>query len=235
MSTSQALIAAAPYADRIELCIGLDIGGLTPDYGLMAQAAASGLETHVLIRARAGDFTMNAEDLEAACANIKVVRDLGLKGIVIGAERGGQLDLDPLRVMADAAGHLDLTLHRVIDVVDDPLSALDAAISLGFSRILTSGGAPSAPEGLTGLRQLHDAAAGRIEIMAGGGIRSANLGELIENLPVTSFHASCTASRPLAQRYQSFGFGREQRRFDEDEARAIAQILGRPIRDGRHA
>lgn len=225
VDTAESLAAAAPFADRIELCTGLDIGGLTPDHGLMALAAESGIETHVLIRGRSGDFSMGPDDLAAACANITAVRQLGLHGVVIGVEKSGSLDLDALGRLVAAADGLALTLHRVIDVLDDPLAALETVISLGFHRVLTSGGAAIAPLGVEGLQRLHDAARGRIEIMAGGGIKSSNLPELMGATTITSFHASCSTSSPLDARYTSFGFGSHRRLFDHGEAVRMAQIL----------
>ncbi len=229
VDTAESLAAAAPFADRIELCTGLDIGGLTPDHGLMALAAQSGIETHVLIRGRGGDFAMGPDDLAAACASIAAVRQLGLHGVVIGAEKSGALDLDALGRLVAAADGLVLTLHRVIDIVDDPIAAIEAAVSLGFHRILTSGGAATAPQGAEGLQRLHDAARDRIEIMAGGGIKSSNLSELMAATTITSFHASCSKSIVLDARYTSFGFGSHRRIFDPEEAARLATILQEPF------
>lgn len=225
VDSPDAVAPAAAVADRIELCLGLDIGGLTPDIGMMELAASLGVETHVLIRVRSGDFTMTRDELSVACASIRATRQLGLKGVVIGAERAGALDLEALEMMLAAAAGLDVTLHRVIDVVEDPVAALHHAIDLGIRRVLTSGGARSAPDGMSGLAELHDAADGRIEIMAGSGINSANLPDLLSATPITSFHASCTKTIALAGRHAGLGFGRKMRLFDQGEARRIADLL----------
>lgn len=223
-----AIAASAEFADRIELCSALDIGGITPDIGMMERAASFGVETHVLIRPRSGDFTMDSDDVSTAITSIETVRNIGLKGVVIGAERDGAVDLKALESMARAADGLDITLHRVIDVVDDPIAALEVAIELGFSRILTSGAAPSAVDGMSRLSQLHDIASNRIEIMAGSGINSANLPEIIAGTPITSFHASCSKMSPLDERYAALGFGSARRVFDPLEARKISSVLERP-------
>lgn len=228
VETPAALEACKGLADRIELCAGLDIGGLTPSPGMMALAAASGLETHVLIRNRPGDFTMTAEDLAEATRTIKAVRDHGLAGVVIGAERDGALDLAALDEMARSADGLDITLHRVIDVVDDPVAALGSAIGLGARRVLTSGAAPSAAQGTEGLNALHAAAEGRIEVMAGGGITSTSVATLLKETEITSFHASCSSLGPLDPRYARLGFGKTARSFDQAELRRLAQICKSP-------
>ncbi len=224
--------AAAPFADRIELCSGLDIGGLTPDPGLMEFAARSGIETHVLIRPRSGDFELSDADLQTACASISAVRDYGLSGVVLGAERGGRLDLAALEAMGRAADGLALTLHRVIDVVSDPLVALEDAIALGFTRVLTSGGAVRAVEGVATLNALYQAANARIEVMAGSGINSANLPDLLAQTEISSFHASCSAKAPLSGHHRSLGFGEYKRGFDAAEAGRLVTLLGGSAKDG---
>lgn len=223
-----ALNACAAVADRIELCAGLDIGGLTPCAGLMELAAASGIETHVLIRTGSGDFAMTETDVTVAVASIRAVRQMGLHGVVIGAERDGALDRRALDAMIRAADGLDVTLHRVIDVLDDPIAAMEVAVEYEAKRILTSGGAASAAEGAAGLSQLHEAAAGRIEIMAGAGINSRNIASIIAQTDITSFHASCSAQTDLAQRYIDFGFGQSKRVFDTDELASLVQHLSPP-------
>lgn len=225
VETPAAITASAAFADRIELCSGLDVGGLTPDIGMMECAASVGIETHVLIRPRSGDFVMSPDDITTAIGAIGAVRQLGLKGVVIGAERAGALDRKALEAMVRTADGLDVTLHRVVDVVDDPLAAMKVAVDLGVVRILTSGAARSAADGIVGLNRLHAKAAGRIEIMAGSGINSANLPDILKATQVKSFHASCSQKSAIAARYTGFGFGQTKRVFDPAEAAKIRTIL----------
>ena len=49
--------------DRVELCQNLEQGGLTPSAGLIQMAKDFNLNTHVLIRPRAGGFCYNEEEL----------------------------------------------------------------------------------------------------------------------------------------------------------------------------
>lgn len=223
VDTPDAITAVAGHADRIELCSALDVGGLTPDPGLMAYAVSEGLETHALIRPRSGDFTLSDSDLSTTLTSIHAAHDLGVSGVVIGAERDGALDRAALEQMVQAASGLTLTLHRVIDVVDDPLGALDTAIDLGFHRVLTSGAAKSAAEGITGLNAMFNAASGRIEVMAGSGITSQTLPAIMAQTDITSFHSSCSGHSPLDQRYVAFGFGSTKRFVDKTE---LSKMVG---------
>jgi copper homeostasis protein len=62
-------------------------------------------------------------------------------------------------------------------------------IDAGVSRVLTSGGAPTALEGVDTIARLVDQADGRIIIMAGGGIRGHNVRQVIARSGVTEIHA----------------------------------------------
>src|SRR5690625_138781 len=63
-------------ADRIELCMGLGVGGLTPSIGLIESAVDAARGTgaegfvHALIRPRGGDFVYNEHDLAVATRDI---------------------------------------------------------------------------------------------------------------------------------------------------------------------
>jgi copper homeostasis protein len=167
-----AAVAARP--DRIELCAALALDGLTPGPGLVRMAAGAGVPVMAMIRPRAGDFVFGAEDRTAALADIEHIRSTGLAGVVLGASLpDGRLDLTTLGAFIAESAGLDLTLHRAFDVTPDPFDALEEAVDLGFSRILTSGQARTAPEGAELLARLVEAARGRIAIMAGAGIRAA--------------------------------------------------------------
>ncbi len=179
-------------ADRIELCSALALQGLTPLPGLMAQAARASQPSYAMIRPREGDFVYGARDLDAMKRDIDAVRAAGLAGVVIGANRSsGELDVETLAVLIGHAAGLGMTLHRAFDLVPDFDAALETAIELGFERILTSGGARSAPEGIERLAALVARAAGRISIMAGAGVKPDNVADLIARTGVREVHGSC--------------------------------------------
>lgn len=213
-------MAAAAGADRCELCAALDLGGLTPGPGLLAAARGARLPVHVMIRPRAGSFVASAADMDAMIADVAAVRDAGLAGIVVGvADPSGAPDLASLARLVAAAGPLDVTLHRVIDLAPDPLSAVEAAIRLGLRRILTSGGAPAAPDGAQVIAAMVRQAAGRIEIMAGGGVTPQAAPALLAT-GVDALHASCSGATDA----DAFGFGRT-RRTDPDAISALKRAM----------
>lgn len=181
----------AAGVDRIELCSALDLGGLTPSAGLIAQARGSGVPIYAMIRVRAGNFIYSEAELRAMEAEIAAVRDSGLAGVVFGAiDAAGALDRAALSRLIKASDGLGITLHRAIDELEHPSQAVATAIDLGFERILTSGGAPKADQGADEIAKMIQAADGRIEVMAGSGVNAGNV-PVLSRAGVWSFHASC--------------------------------------------
>ncbi len=214
-------------ADRIELCSALGAGGLTPSRGFMALASKAPIPVHALIRPRAGDFTYSDTEIAVMKADIAAAREAGLAGVVIGATTAtATLDAEVTRRLVRAADGLDLTLHRAIDVVVDMDAALDLAIELGFSRILTSGGARHAEEGIETLARLAGRSAGRISIMPGGGVRPQNAARLLAVPGIRELHASCSEARASEPRLADLGFSTETtRRTDADTVRVLKALM----------
>jgi copper homeostasis protein len=195
----ESLVAAiAGGADRIELCSALEIGGLTPLPGLVAQAASAPVPVYALVRPRSGDFVFSEPDIDAMLRDIDAIRAAGLAGVVIGASRpNGTLDIVVLeRLMQHAAG-LGSTLHRAVDLVPDFAEATEAAVALGVERILTSGGARAALAGLDNIAIAHATARGRVLIMAGSGVHPDNVAAVVASGTVDEIHSSC-AGAPIA-------------------------------------
>ena len=186
--------AARGGAARVELCSALDCGGLTPSAGLIGEALmVPGLRVHVLIRPREGDFVYTPREAEVMLADIVAARELGAHGVAVGAlTADGRIDTGLVRLMAEAAGDMQLTFHRAFDRTANPQEALEQIVELGFHRILTSGCAPSAYEGRDMLRQLRDMAAGRIKILAGAGVNPVNAADIAA--VADELHASARAA-----------------------------------------
>ncbi len=193
-------VALEAGADRVELCSALGLGGLTPSAGLIEAAVAEAREAgrtgfvHVLIRPRGGGFVYDADELALTVADIGFARRAGASGVVVGAlDESGFVARDAVSRFVDAAEELDVTFHRAVDAVPDPLGALDALVALGVRRILTSGGAPRSIDGIGMLRALASRSAGRIEVMAGGGVGVGDIGTIAET-GVDAVHLSARAS-----------------------------------------
>ncbi|MEW1973901.1 MULTISPECIES: copper homeostasis protein CutC [Microbacterium] len=177
-------VAREVGAARVELAQALALGGLTPSPATLelAREAAgeNGPEIHVLIRPRAGGFHYDVDEIALAVRDVEWAIANGADGVVVGAlDASGALDVDAMARLRDAAGEASVTLHRAIDVTADPTVTLERAIDLGLRRVLTSGGASTAIEGVNTLRALVAVADGRIEIMAGSGVVAGSASALV--------------------------------------------------------
>ncbi len=184
-------VAAAVGARRVELCVALGAtGGLTPSAGLVeaavvaAAAAAGGPEVHVLVRSRPGGFVLGGDDLDVQVRDVRAAVAAGAAGVVVGAlTTGGLVDVDAVRALVAAAGGREVTFHRAVDVVTDPLAALDRLAEAGVTRVLTSGGASRSIDGVDRLRAMvahaHGVLGGRVQVMAGGGVRPQDVADLV--------------------------------------------------------
>ena len=142
----------AAGAARVELCECLEVGGLTPSRRFVEQAVSVGLPVNVLVRPRSGSFVFSDEEVRGMLAGIRMCRELGAHGVVIGALRpDGDVDMDNMRLlMAEARGNgterrLSVTFHRAFDCCRDPYPAFEDIVGLGCDRLLTSGHEDTAP------------------------------------------------------------------------------------------
>lgn len=218
--------AIAGGADRVELCAALPVGGLTPSPGLMALAAHAPVPCYPMIRPRSGDFVFSAAEVAVMKADIRAARAAGLPGVVLGASLpDGRLDQAVLADLIAEAHGLDLTLHRAADLCPDAAEAVETAIALGFRRILSSGGARTAAEGIDRLRLMMQTAAGRLTIMPGSGVTLDTLLQL-GTLPLTELHASCAAPLPVGGQALAFGFqSPNDKRTDRARVAALKAAL----------
>jgi copper homeostasis protein len=185
-----ALAAERAGADRIELCDNLGEGGTTPDGELVAAIVQRiRLPVFVLIRPRAGGFVYSENEFDVMIRDIELTRTMGIAGIVTGVlDASGRVNFKRTRSLVKAAGGLPVTFHRAIDSAADLPAALDDAIEAGVSRVLTSGGAPTAREGIDVIAALVLQARERVSIIAGGGIREHNVREVIARTGAHEVH-----------------------------------------------
>ena len=191
--------AMAGGASRIELCSALELGGITPSYGTMAQVMANcNIPVNILVRARGGDFVYTQEEVDVMVEDIKFCKKLGVNGVVIGAlTPEGRVDIPAMKQMIEAAKpELNVTFHRAFDRASHPLESLEEIISLGCDTLLTSGQQEeSAEHGVELLAQLVGQSNGRITIMPGKGVRVENIGYIEKASGASQFHSTARSAR----------------------------------------
>lgn len=178
-------------AHRVELCEALELDGLTPSEAMMESAIGTGIPVQVLIRVREGDFVYNKDEICKMRNDIRLAHKLGAAGVVIGALMpDGSIDEEAIRCMMEEAEGLSVTFHRAFDVCHEPEEALEKIISLGCHRLLTSGQATTAEQGIPMLKKLIEQADGRIIIMPGAGVNPQNASRILEETGAIEIHGS---------------------------------------------
>lgn len=189
---AEALEAQAGGARRVELCEDLSCGGVTPGRENIEETLRSvNIPVNVLIRARGGDFVYDEDEVEEMVRSVRMCRELGVNGVVIGAlGKDGSVDTGTAgRLIAEAKG-LHLTFHRAFDECSDPFKALEDIIALGCDRLLTAGHATNVNDGKEMLKRLNAKADGRIIILAGSGVRPGNIADIEAYAGIKEFHSS---------------------------------------------
>ena len=179
-------------AQRIELCGNPTEGGTTPSYGFIKAAReVTGIQLFPIIRPRGGDFLYSNEEFEIMKSEIKLCKEFGCDGVVIGLlNADGTIDKKRTAALVSLAYPLEVTFHRAFDRVKDMYIALEDVIEAGCGRILTSGLFPTAEQGMGNLQKLVEAANNRIVIMPGSGVRSDNINIIAQKTGASEFHSS---------------------------------------------
>ena len=196
-SVESALAAERDGAGRLELCSDLVAGGTTPSAGTIAECRRRvSIPLYVMIRPRGGNFVYSELEFDVMHRDIAVARQLGADGVVLGLlEKGGTVDAVRTAALVRAARPLDVTFHRAIDVARDPEEALEALVVAGVDRVLTSGRAATARRGARVIASLVRRSAGRIVVLAGGGIEGAHVRSLVRTTGVSEIHLRATDAR----------------------------------------
>lgn len=197
-SFESSLNAQQAGANRIELCVELGVGGITPSFGMVEQVLAHvTIPVFVLIRPRSGHFCYTNSELTLMQSDIKTYKSMGCHGFVSGVlNHDHTVNISAVNYLIDACGSLPFTFHRAFDWTPDPIKALDSLISLGVNRLLTSGQVASALDGLDSLIKFKSYSENRLIIMPGGGVTTENILKFKTN-KFTEIHASASSIREL--------------------------------------
>lgn len=228
--------AHAGGARRVELCSSLEVGGLTPSAGTILGARRSTeIELMVLVRPRRGDFVYSSAELETVRADVRVAKELGADGVVLGClHPDGTIDRERTGELVDAARPLSVTFHRAFDHTRDLAEALEVLVELGVDRVLTSGGAPDVMSGIADLAELVRQASDRIVILAGGGVREHNVRQLVLATSVDEVHASASSWTESAMTHPGPGWGFDGPVAPEKAHRTVQEATVRRLLQAMH-
>lgn len=209
--------------NRVELCSALEIGGLTPNLGLVkACVEADCVEIHAMLRPRGGGFVYNSEELNIMSTNLKSFAEVGVHGVVFGVLNEDNTISEANKQLVELAQsyNIEATFHRAFDVIEDKEKAIKELIEFGFTRVLTSGGALNAIDGLEMISKLHKNYGSEIQILVGSGVNSENAG-IFKNEGIEQLHFTARKARKSDD---AFDFGLEYE-VDINKIKAIKQSL----------
>lgn len=194
-TVNEAIQAADAGADRLELCVNLPAGGLSPPTRLLEEVKlATNVPVVAMIRERSGPFQIPTPDWPTLLHRIESLHLAGADGFVFGAlSADGQVDDAILARVMDAAAEKPVTFHRAFDQAEDLHRALEVLLAAGVTRVLTAGGPGRAWDGRPTLRELVNQGGPRITIMAGGGVRGDHVLDLVSDTGVQQVHARSIA------------------------------------------
>ena len=186
-------------ARRIELCDNLAVGGTTPSYGVTKAAVelAASYDTTIMtmIRPRGGDFVYHDMEIAIMLEDIRLTAQAGSQGVVFGALTADRkLDKVNLEKLIAASKGMEIVFHMAFDELseEDQLEAIDWLSQAGVTRILTRAGVSgdSLEKRFAHYHRILEHAAGKIEILPGGGIDLDNRQTFIDQLGVTQLHGT---------------------------------------------
>ena len=189
-SFEKALEAQNNGADRIELCENLSVGGTTPSYGTVKICLEKlNIPIFPMIRARGGNFVYSKDEIEIMKEDIKVFKDLGVKGLVLGClTSDNKIDLELTKTLVNLAYPMEITFHKAIDEISNPLDYIEDLVNIGIKRILTSGGKATALEGKDLINDMIKKSNGRLKIVVAGKVTKGNLNGLSNLISADEFH-----------------------------------------------
>ena len=211
--------AVAGGADRIELCANLAEGGTTPPYSQIKKCRETfDVLLYPIIRPRGGDFLYNKDEFEMMRNDIKLCKELGCDGVVIGLLNiDGSIDSTRTAELIELAYPMGVTFHRAFDRCKDPFTALEELIEIGCERILTSGQMPSVVDGVDLVAALNKKADERIIIMPGSGVRKENIKMLAEKTGCVEFHSSLRGKAKSLMQFIHPGFINSEESYMNNE------------------
>jgi copper homeostasis protein len=220
-SVEAAMAAERGGADRIEFCSNAREGGTTPSPQLLRVVRERvRLPIFSMVRPQPGNFVYSDEECETMQRDVDAAKESGMDGIVLGLlDVDGQVDIGRTKRLVERARPLEVTYHRAFDECTDLRKSLEDVIKTGATRLLTSGGKQTAPEGLDMLGDLVRDAGERLIVMPGSGIHSGNIRGTVQKTGAREFHAAL--SSVVAQPANNLGA------FEEEVRRLAAAMRDR--------
>ncbi|WP_211227711.1 copper homeostasis protein CutC [Shimazuella kribbensis] len=177
-------------ADRIELVSSLTEGGLTPSFGLIEKVIKDiKIPVNVMVRPHAQSFCYTDDEINIMKRDIEMIRVIGANGVVLGVlDEHQQIDLLALEDLLEGTIGLDVTFHRAIDSLADPVEGVRKLTKYKeVTTILTSGGFGDWTERLQTIKEMNRVSK-HISILVGSGLTKNNISDVHERIQLNQYH-----------------------------------------------
>lgn len=196
-SINDCIIAKECGADRFELVSAGFLGGLTPTIGTLKSIKdKTNIPIMTIVRPRSGGCCYSQEEFEVMCYDAKLLCEYGADGIVFGfLTADGKLDYERCGRFLEYTKCKQTVFHRAIDVIQNYNDALEKLISLGVTRVLTSGCNKNAEYGMDIIRNMNEQYGSKIEILACGSLDKSNILKVVNYTCVNQIHLGATSTQ----------------------------------------
>ncbi len=176
--------------DRIELVSALTEGGLTPSYSLIRNVMKSvNIPVNVMVRPHSKSFVYTYEEIEMMKEDIKIIKELGAYGVVLGAlNERMEICEEGLQELLTVCQDLHVTFHRAVDCLSDPIEGIKILREYPeIKAVLTSGGHGHITDNIEIINRMIEEAKG-IDIILGGGLNLENISHMIKATRAQWYH-----------------------------------------------
>jgi len=196
-SIEDAIRSESAGANRLELNMAMELGGLTPTLGLMGEVRrAVRIPVIAMVRPRAAGFRYTAIEHRQMMRDGELLLAAGADGIAVGALReDSSIHQTWMLEYRKLCSDRDLVFHRAFDLIPDYRSALSQLIDCGVDRVLTSGAAETALAGTKRIAELQRIGGEQIGILPASGISAKNAREIIRKTGCHEIHGSFGRSK----------------------------------------
>ncbi len=190
-NVDDALNAEKGGANRLEVISEPYQEGLTPSIESVKMIRDSVMiPIRVMVRDKNSFTDFNLNELKKMSSFINQLSKIDIQGVVVGfLTKDRKIDFKATEIVLEHKNNLRVTFHRAIDEsVDIEDSMKELIESKLVDKILTSGRAKTALEGIETLKKLNSLSSNKLEIIAGGSISAENVRTIKKETDIAEYH-----------------------------------------------
>jgi copper homeostasis protein len=201
-TVADAVEAERGGASRLEVISEFDSGGMTPPARLVREIlSAVKIPVRVMLRESEGYAVTGSAEVVRLCAAARDFAGLPVDGLVLGFNRGGEVDVELTGRILSCAPNLGATFHHAFEECAVPARAIAALKGLRqIDRILTAGGRGDWSQKIARLADYEQAARPELTVLAGGGLNADVMRSIRGATPIREFHVGRAARLPQTTR-----------------------------------